>query len=323
MIETLEIRNFKSIKQLKLASKRINIFIGEPNAGKSNLLEAVGLFSFGGYHPHGAFKDFVRFERMTNLFYDEIVEQEVEIKFDDKALKIGFKQGGFEANWVKNGNQFGSLSGSYDDLVVRSGPGVELSPFKFYRFAPQKSFTRPESDFLLPPSGPNLMSLLLTHKELRSTANQLFSPFGLRLGLRPQEHKIEVIKQLEDIIISYPYSLVSDTLQRVIFHLSAVLSNKESIIAFEEPESHSFPFYTKYLAEIIALDEKNNQYFISTHNPYFLLPIVEKSPKEDVAIFVTYFQDYQTKAKLLNEEEMEEITEIDVFSNLDRFLEER
>ena len=147
----------------------------------------------------------------------------------------------------------------------------------------------------------------------------MFSNFGLRLGLRPQENKIEVIKQLEPIIVSYPYSLTSDTLQRIIFYLCAILSNKGSVLVFEEPESHAFPYYTKYLAETIALDEKDNQYFISTHNPYLLLPILEKAPKEDVAVFITYFEDYQTKAKPLSAKDMEQIMEIDVFSNLDRF----
>ena len=33
MISELEINNFKSIKSLKAQCKRINIFIGEPNAG--------------------------------------------------------------------------------------------------------------------------------------------------------------------------------------------------------------------------------------------------------------------------------------------------
>jgi hypothetical protein len=45
MIKTLEIKNFKSIKHLKLDCKRVNVFIGKPNTGKSNLLESVGIFS--------------------------------------------------------------------------------------------------------------------------------------------------------------------------------------------------------------------------------------------------------------------------------------
>jgi AAA15 family ATPase/GTPase len=45
MIEELEIVNFKSIKNLRLRCKRVNLLIGEPNTGKSNILEALGLLS--------------------------------------------------------------------------------------------------------------------------------------------------------------------------------------------------------------------------------------------------------------------------------------
>jgi hypothetical protein len=53
------------------------------------------------------------------------------------------------------------------------------------------------------------------------------------------------------------------------------------------------------------------------------LPIIEKSPKDEIAIFITYFENYQTKVKPLGEKQVEELTEIDVFSNLERFLEEK
>jgi len=95
MIKTLEIKNFKSIKQLRLDCKRINIFVGEPNTGKCNILEALGLFSYGGYYSYGNSKDFVRFERTSNLFYDENLHEEMEIKFDSIALRIIFKDGSF------------------------------------------------------------------------------------------------------------------------------------------------------------------------------------------------------------------------------------
>jgi AAA15 family ATPase/GTPase len=136
-----------------------------------------------------------------------------------------------------------------------------------------------------------------------------------------RERKIELIKDYEDVIISYPYSLLSDTLQRIIFYLAAILYNKKSVMAFEEPEAHAFPYYTKYLAEIIALEENNNQYFISTHNPYFLIPILGKSPRDQIAIFVTYFENYETRVRPLTEEQVQQITEIDIFSNLEIFLE--
>lgn len=321
MIKNLEIENFKSIKHLKLDCKRINLFIGEPNTGKSNILEVLGAFSF----PYGRLEDFVRFESMSNLFYDENLDDNIEIRTEGGFLRIRFEEGKFKGFWISGGETIFGFDYDYDGKG--SASYHKASPFKFYRFIVRRDFPRKESDFLLPSSGDNLLAVLMTHKELKVTARQIFNQFGFKLVFKPQESKIEILKyhEDEDIFVSYPYSLASETLQRIVFYLMAILSNKDSILAFEEPEAHAFPYYTKYLAEIIALDENNNQYFISTHNPYLLLSILEKSPKDDVGVFITYFEDYQTKVKLLSEKEIEEIMEMetDVFFNIERFLERK
>lgn len=331
MIKNLEINNFKSIRHLRLDCKRINIFIGGPNTGKSNILETLGILSFGGCMNYANIKEFVRFESMSNLFYNENLEDSITIKVDDKILKINFD---FEKElfWgrcckdivptpVPAPPAFFSFDYNYEGKGSASCPGFEKLPFKFYRFTVRKEFPRKEVAFLLPPSGDNLLALLRSYKELRKLVKDIFDEYGLRVVLKPQENKMEVQKEIEDIIISHPYPLVSDTLQRVILYLAAIETNKDSVIVFEEPEAHAFPYYTKYLAERIALD-KSNQYFISTHNPYLLLSILEKAPKDDVRVFITYFEDYQTKVKPLSEEEKEEILgeEIDVFFNIERFV---
>jgi len=162
---------------------------------------------------------------------------------------------------------------------------------------------------------------LLINKKLRSVITDILKEYGFRLVLKPQEFKIEIQKEVDDVVISHPYSLVSDTLQRIIFYLTAIETNKDSVLIFEEPEAHSFPFYTKFLAERIALD-KTNQYFITTHNPYFLLSLVERAPEDQIQVFITYFEDYQTKVKTLNKEEMRKLLDFDasVFFNLEKFL---
>ncbi len=321
MIKDLEIKNFKSIKHLKLDCKRINLFIGEPNTGKSNILETLGLLS---HIYYGELKNFVRFESMSNLFYDENLEDKIEIKFDENALRIEFENGTFKG--IDNFKSIGRERDVFSyDYAGREEYSIleEYKFLKFYKFEVRRDFPRQEADFLLPPSADNLLSILLTRKDIRKLVKQIFDTSGLRVVLKPQERKIEVQKEIEDIIISHPYSLVSDTLQRTIFHLAAIETNKDSVIVFEEPEAHAFPYYTKYLAERIALDKNNNQYFIATHNPYLLLSILEKAHKDDVAIFITYFEDYQTKVKPLSEEELGEIMDmgIDLFFNIERFLE--
>ena len=42
MFDHLEIKNFKSVEHLELSCRRVNVLIGEPNTGKSNILEALG-----------------------------------------------------------------------------------------------------------------------------------------------------------------------------------------------------------------------------------------------------------------------------------------
>jgi hypothetical protein len=236
-------------------------------------------------------------------------------------LGVVFMDGRFGGLYANSGKQIAVVQGDHSNLQVSQQDGADaLRDFRAYRFRVQQVFERLESDFLFPPFGQNLFSLLMANPELRSLVNQPFLARGLRLGLRPQESRLEIIKQLDDVIVSYPYSLVSETLQRLTFYQAAIVTNKESVITFEEPEAHAFPFYTKVLAEMIALDENKNQYFISTHNPYFLMPLVAKAPMTDVAVHVVYYEDYQTKVKTLFEAEMTELTEIDVFSNLDRFI---
>ncbi len=200
-----------------------------------------------------------------------------------------------------------------------------IRKFKFYRFKKLYEYPNKFTEFLAPPTGDNLVSILTQNKELREIANNIISNFGFKLTVKPRENKLEIQRELEEgVVISFPYTLISDTIQRIIFYSAVTHTNKNSIIAMEEPEAHAFPHYTKYLAELIALDKNKNQYFITTHNPYFLRSLIEKSPKNDVAVFITYYEDYQTKVIEFSGDKLEKILEydVDVFFKIDELLEE-
>jgi predicted ATPase len=279
---------------------------------------------------YGNLAEFVRFETMIDLFYDRTLSDSIRIEFDDREVEIIFKDGNFigklvhspmtHEEQVKHEVTLFWYSYGGQGTLEKSG---YMKGFKYYRFNRLSTFPSPMSDFLLPPDGKNLLHIILTMKELKKAISELFKKFGYRLVLNPAEGKIEIQKDLEDVIVSVPYALSSETLQRMAFYLAAIYSNKDSIMAFEEPEAHAFPYYTKYLAERIAMDSANNQYFIATHNPYFLTSIMEKTPKNEIATFVTYFEDYQTKVKALSGEEIEHALAMgsDVFFNIEHFLE--
>ncbi len=313
-INELRIKNFKSIKELKLECRRINIFIGEPNTGKSNILESLGLISFLSYE--GDLRAYIRFENMTNLFFDMDLGREISIVFNGESVILRYK-GDFKVFHGESQIASFNMQGGYSPKMRN-----KILPCKFYRFKTLNAFPREEPLFLYPPHGDNLATLLLTNKEMRILANDILKRFNLKLVVKPVEKTLEVQKELDWIVISYPYQLISDTLQRIIFYLAAIETNEESILVFEEPESNAFPFYTKFLAERIALDE-SNQYFISTHNPYLLIPLLSKAPVEDIQVFVTYLKDNQTKVKTLSNNEKSEILDLDasVFFDIERFLE--
>jgi len=319
MVKKVDIENFKSLKHLKLNCKRINLFIGEPNVGKSNILEALGIFSW--IRDVGDIRNFCRFESMTNLFYDEILDDSIKISLDDKILEIKFENEQFHGMCNEGKVHLFWFFCDYNG-ATHGTKYFKHSPIKFYRFPPRGETPRHESDFLLPPFGENLVAVVRAHKELKNMVRDMFDPSGLKVVYKRQQNIMEIYKEREDDAIAYPYSLVSDTLRRIIFYYTAIYSNKDSTLLFEEPEAHSFPYNTKYLAETIALDENNNQYFISTHNPYFLLSILEKSPMNEVTVFITYFEDYQTKVKPLDKGDIEEMMDkgIDAFFNIERFL---
>jgi len=318
MIKNVFIRNFKSIKELAFNAKRVNVFIGEANTGKSNIIEALSLFSIGYTRD---LRSLMRVERTSNLFYDENIDEPVTIQCDDFHLKLYLE-----------GTRFRLIIKHRDDVLVNAiinfdAHVVECKcarlPFKRYKYVPISVFPSRELEYLMPPHGGNLMALLLTRKDLKELIVNLVRSFNLRLVFKPQENKIEILKyyEHEDIFVSLPYHLISDTLRRAIFYILAIKSNRDSIILLEEPEVHSFPTYVKTLAEMIGLDARN-QYFITTHNPYFLLSLIEKTPAEDLGVFITYMENYQTKVKQLTPEEISKIASegMDLLFNIDLFL---
>ena len=259
---------------------------------------------------------------MSNLFFDQNLEESLGVDYDGKRIEVKFSDNTFAGDYY-DGQRHQQVF-NYDHHGTGSGtPAIEFSKFKFYRFTVKSNFPDARSDYLLPPSGNNLLEVVRTRKDLLVTIRQIFQKFGYRLVLELPERRIKVIKDFGDVMISIPYSVASDTLQRLVFHLSAIHSNKQSLLVLEEPESHAFPYYTKYLAERIALDDKHgNQYFISTHNPYFLISLLEKTPATEISVYVTYLEDYQTKAKLLSEDDVRDILEreLDAFFNIERFI---
>jgi AAA15 family ATPase/GTPase len=87
MIKKLFIKNFKSIKELNIDCRRINLFIGESNTSKSNILEALGLLSWIGHPPHKEnLNNYLRFEGIEDLYFDNLLDEKMMIAFSNKKF---------------------------------------------------------------------------------------------------------------------------------------------------------------------------------------------------------------------------------------------
>jgi AAA15 family ATPase/GTPase len=325
MITKLSVSNFKSVRQLDIDCKKVNLFIGEPNTGKSNILEALGFVGWLGQRGDIPLNDSIRFQTMPNLFYDQLLDQDITVKASTTdtsypMFDVALKHDKSKFIFLERSQSFRVVTyeGNWEEGAMISN---KLAQIKLFHFKTLDIYDSKQSAFLMPPNGDNLFSVVISSKILREVMTEFFRKYGLKLVMKPHEKVFELQKEVDDLVFSYPYTLTSDTLRRIIFYTVAIASNKDSVLVFEEPESNAFPYYTKYLGERIALDQ-TNQFFIATHNPYLLSAIIEKTRKEDVQVFITYFKDFQTHVKPLAPDQLVELMEADPFFNLDQFIEE-
>lgn len=351
----VEIKNFKSIKDLRLDCKRVNVFIGKPNVGKSNILEGLGLLG-AEYGRNGFMGGIARYEEIGDFFRDNNLDINIEVKSDKEACVLKttsfFKKETFEfyagndeivnevlaignnnydnydqrlEDIISNRKAISiiglSKTGIYDKPIkMRDNHLIDMASVKKYDFSGMTKFDMSFQEFLMPPSGPNLYSVVRRNKELWSEFAQLFTEQKLELVLFDQKQEFILQKKIDHYVWQYPYFSIADTFRRFMFYIAAIESNKNSVIIFEEPEVHSFPPYTQEMAYKMIYDE-DNQYFISTHSPYMLHPFIENMSYDQLNVFVTYYEDYQTKVRALNKEEFRDILDYstNVFFNLDRF----
>ena len=323
-ISKIQIRNFKSIKDMKLDCERVNIFIGEPNVGKSNILESLALVSMVKYSNFDL--NFVRYSQFVDLFYNQDISKEVNIKIDNLSIQLSRSSNDQFNFTIDQANQKilltynrnGTLSRSSQDSLIKEN----LPDIKYYKFDKFPESLQGNETSLIPYNGENLLNVISKNKDIEEITKLNIGKYGLRLITDRSDNRIKLLKDEGDEIVALPFKVLSDGLQRHIFNQAALLSNNNSILVMEEPESHTFPFLTKNFSELVAKNE-SNQFFITTHNPYFVNSIIEKTKKEDLGIFIVYFENYQTKIKKLSKTKIKELLnyDYDLFFNLDKFLE--
>jgi predicted ATP-dependent endonuclease of OLD family len=117
-----------------------------------------------------------------------------------------------------------------------------------------------------------------------------------------------------------PYNSIASTLQEIIFYKTAIATNDNSILLFENPEAHSFPLYLSHFTRDMIY-KKDNQYFIATHSPFIINDLV-KNGRYELAVFVVHYENQETKTRRIPSDELHEAYQsgVDLFTNNESFV---
>jgi AAA15 family ATPase/GTPase len=120
MVKKLSIRNYKSIEAIDLHVRRVNVFIGEHNSGKSNILEALTWFSVNALDEKN-FSEVFRFRNATDFFYDFNTSLPIQIKTDDLCFLL---------RYAKAAN--GALLNQFEGVIYPASADVDRDPDFFH-----------------------------------------------------------------------------------------------------------------------------------------------------------------------------------------------
>jgi len=326
MIKRLVIENFKTIGALDLPCKRYNIFVGDTNTGKTNILEALTLLSQAPYRsPEEGFDHrILRYGHLNDLFARKDVSVPIRVSTDGVNVVASYKQDLlFHFEFTDMNGRMGTYkfqpAGNQVDLP--SANGLLDTIIRRYQYDPNVVFGPHWFSQLAPPDGKNLTALLMSNADLLNEVNEIMGAREVFLNIDGETYALtQRLDRTKHVSVQLPYASVSETLKRYVFLYAAVRTNKDAVLLLDEPEQNTFPFYTKHIAEIMAR-EPSNQYFIATHNQYLLQSIMEKAPADDVQVIATYRKEGATSLRVVPMEEVLELMEYDLFLNLDRLVE--
>jgi len=322
MIQKLSVQRFKSIRSLSIDCRKVNLFIGAPDTGKTNILEALYFMSRLGWNfPLDTSLRLSQEFGFDHLFYRQFFDQPFEIALDNKKLK-GTIEGQDRHLIIDNmGNR----------IVVTFGSSCHLPEYEWIRIYSylgsehwQYASTKHGDRIVTPPHGSNLMYLARHHSQVYDFLKETVAELDWKLRFDAAHKKFRLSEVRKEEILDYSLDLLSDSRKRLFFYGSIILTSENATLVWDEPDVFAFPPYPKILGEMIAHDA-SNQFFLSTHNPYFLSAVLEKTPAEKLSLFVCYRnQDGSTEAKHLGHEKVQQVIEwgASAFFNLEDLIEQ-
>ncbi|ULT23544.1 AAA family ATPase [Sphingobacterium sp. E70] len=324
LIKDIHISNFKSIRNCIIKDcKRINLFIGRPNVGKSNILEALSSFTIPYLRDNysKSITQLIRLENETELFYNGNFSDPARVETNIGYVQFSYDRvdglqvkidTGSDLGFYKIDQKLNLKSKRYDSYTTN---------IRKYIYKNIAGSTRPPHRYLIPPFGINIFNMIEQDDKLKKEIMDLFAEYRLKLVFDRASQSLKIMQDADsEEIFLVPYNSIADTLQRIIFFKTAVASNEDAVLLFEEPEAHSFPPYISHITQEI-IHKTSNQYFIATHSPFILTDFLEDS-RDELSVFMVHYDKHETKVRQLSEKELHEIYQfgIDLFTNSESYI---
>lgn len=319
-INKLSIRNFKSIENLELNNfKRINLFIGRPNVGKSNILEALSLYTIPYLNKMANLRSLIRLENETELFFDGNTLNPIQVNINDDTCSITYNR--MQGLSISINNIETILKYAQPFVSGNKLKSDNIIDIKKYVFLTKVKFAKKNVPYLLPPFGNNLLEIIESLPELKNELTLLLKSYNLKMVFDRASQALKIIKENnQGELFLLPYEALADTLRRIIFFKTAIASNQNTILLFEEPEAHAFPAYISHITQEI-ISHNTNQYFIATHSAVIVRDLLENAI-DNLSIFIVDIKDHKTVVKALSHTELIEVYNygVDLFYNNESYV---
>lgn len=324
MINSIEIKNFKGIKELKLENfSKVNLFVGKANTGKTSILEALFAFLLENSNDIIQLLDVRKIhvddDVFESFFYDynlnekpiiKIGNEELEINCDEKShysnvpidnknnLMININNGINHINFIyKNDQGIKTLS------IKKTFPNPGQIQFQqTMNLRPNKNkeikiFTTPSVDFIYQNSfyDKNLinhLSLILSDRQKKEELKRICEEFSDDIEeLSFIDGKIVIQKSNLNHAINF--KLLGEGFKKYISIMASIISDKKYILIDELENGLHYEGIEKLIKSI--LNSKDDvQFFITTHNQEILekmSEILEYEKEDKVSVFNIYEDD--------------------------------
>ncbi len=263
-IESIEIKNFKSIVDLKIEKPNpFSVFVGTNACGKSNIFTAIDLLFYSYYNsPQKGFNDYGG-KQILN-FYRQNQNVEISLRTDIKE-RLAF------VNDIQNN--------SISRVEIREPFNEKLVNQFCYLFI-KEGFKENPKISILEKDGSNFKTVLkekilsdIPTKDafIRKLRNAVADISEVNIEKSMIDGADELyIKDKNYPEVKIPETLISEGTKRIIILLTAILQSKEpQFICIEEPENGIHPFVLEpFIDTIRNICESEGHYvWLTTHSP--------------------------------------------------------